>query len=134
MDLSDYTDEQLREELKRRKILKRQARGDFKDYTPKYLYASAIVTYANIHPGNKGYWKFKVEFTDEAIAEYGDALESGRSYGITQSVFNKGNAPRVGDLVKLKKRITNQSQTWSRSWASPTPVICEVLKRKEDEQ
>lgn len=94
---------------------------------PEYLYATATVIRRDIESGNKAYWRFYVRFSDESKAEYGLQVKDGYGCGIVGSKFNKHTAPMVGDVVKLRKRISKYCNTW-QGWSYPK--ICEVIERK----
>lgn len=104
-DLQNYTDEQLREELKLRSI-------DRRKNTPREIvykeFEATICEVLNVkqkYNGHTSYlpfeqWSFKVDdiTSDLARLYYKDVFK------LTRGVFKKSNAPKVGDRVKLRYR------------------------------
>ena len=104
-ELKDYTDDQLREELKRRAIERRKN-------TPREIvykeFEATIVQIYNVkqkYNGHTSYlpfeqWSYRVNdiTSDFARVRYKD------SYKLARGIFKKDNAPQVGDRVKLRYR------------------------------
>lgn len=98
-ELKDYTDEELRNELKRRAIEKR------KNTPREIVYVEFEATIQTI---NKRYcfnqWKFKVNnWTTHVDIKYRN------EFTLKQGCFKKDTAPKVGDKVKIRYRRTKNS-------------------------
>lgn len=107
-DLSVYTDEELREELKRRVIERRKN-------TPreiKYVEFEATIKYVENTQADRGkvrykplsFWKYQVTDCSIDIANKYECNE----YYMKQGVFKWDNTPQVGDRVKLRYRRTKR--------------------------
>lgn len=104
-ELQNYTDEQLRDELKRRA---KERRAN----TPREIiykeFEATICEVLNVkqkYNGHTSYlpfeqWSFKVDdiTSDLARLHYKDVFK------LARGVFKKSNAPKVGDRVKLRYR------------------------------
>lgn len=126
MNITDFTTEELRAELKRRN--REKLREVNKNNKPKYLYAIATVN--EVEGGSfKPFsgWRWKVSIHDKYINEYKiyDYRQT-PTIDIIRSLFNKTNCPKEGDIVKLKCRITKSSPTWN---LFNKPRICEIIKK-----
>ena len=129
-DLQKYTDDQLREELKRRA---RERRAN----TPREIiykeFEATICEVLNVkqkYNGHTSYlpfkqWSFKVDdvTSDLARMHYKDV------YKLARGVFYKNNAPRVGDRVKLRYR---KRKNGFECFDLVNARIFEVIKGKED--
>lgn len=109
--LKDYTDDELREELKRRAIERRKN-------TPRetiYIeFEATIKKVDNIYCTNfygKGQHKYKVFslwryiLEDWTLDREHNTIES-RGFELKPNTFKKNEAPQVGDRVKLRYRRT----------------------------
>lgn len=108
-DLKRYTDDQLREELKRRAVERRKN-------TPREIiykeFEATIVHIYNVkqkYNGHTSYlpfeqWSYRVKDikSDFVKAYYKDVFK------LARGVFKKDNAPIVGDRVKLRYRKTKR--------------------------
>jgi hypothetical protein len=104
-DLLKYTDDQLREELKRRAIERRKN-------TPRELiykeFEATIVEIYNVkckfngHTSYKPFdqWSFKVR---DIVSDF-PRVHRTEVYKLARGIFKKGDAPKVGDRVKLRYR------------------------------
>ena len=110
-ELKDYTDDELREELKRRAIERRKN-------TPRetiYIeFEATIKKVDNIYCTNfygKGQHKYKVFslwryiLEDWTLDREHNTIES-RGFELKPNTFKKNEAPQVGDRVKLRYRRT----------------------------
>ena len=125
MELKDYTDEELRSEIRRRANEKRKARRVNVKKEP-YIYTQAVVKRFERFKGEtifEGVFEFGSDRRDDlyhAYFEYIDCAKLARNCG-----FNKSNMPQVGDLVRLRKRnYTDEEKVNCGRWQ-----ICEILKR-----
>jgi hypothetical protein len=131
-DLSIYTDDELREELKRRAAERRAN-------TPreiKYVEFEATIKKVDnllgaIHPlATRKYkpfvfWKYQIQDCSIDIANQYEWKE----YYMKQGVFKRDNAPQIGDRVKLKYRRTKkQAEVFDLSKAK----IIEIVKRNAE--
>lgn len=129
-DLQNYTDDQLREELKRRAIERRKN-------TPREIvykeFEATIVQIYNVkqkYNGRTSYlpfeqWSYRVNdvTTDFGRMYYKDV------YKLARGVFKKDNAPKVGDRVKLRYRRTKKDY---EGFDMDNARIVEVIKGKEE--
>ena len=106
-DLKDYTDEELRQELKRRVVERR------KNTPRKIEYVEFEATVSRVDNLRCNYlgteykrpfllWTYKVKDCSYGLAS--TCLEN--EYKLKGGVFNKSNAPKEGDRVKLRYRRT----------------------------
>lgn len=108
-DLGKYNDEELREELKRRAIERRKN-------TPREIvykeFEATIVQIYNVkqkYNGHTSYlpfeqWSYRVNEISSDLAR----LYPKDVYKLARGVFTKGNAPQIGDRVKLRYRRTKR--------------------------
>jgi hypothetical protein len=107
-DLSIYTDDELREELKRRAMERRKN-------TPReilYVEFEATIKYVENTQNDRGkvkykplcFWKYKVTDCSIDIAnQYNWFL-----YYMKQGAFKRDSCPKIGDRVKLRYRRTKK--------------------------
>ena len=128
-DLLLYSDEELREELKRRA---RERRAN----TPKEIvYKEFEATIVQIYNVKQKYnvrtsylpfeqWSYKVnDITSDFVR-----MNYKNVYKLARGVFKKDNAPQVGDRVKLRyRRCKNRYEGFDMDKAR----IVEVIKGKE---
>lgn len=134
MTLQDYTTDELRAELKRRATEARKAANVSRDRKAKYLYAEGTVI--NVYGSNCGYkrpfseWRFMVLLDDKYIIAYNipSYQRSGRDYRVNRAKFNKTTAPKEGDRVRLKCRVTKDSPRWNMFHQ---PMIDEIIAQAE---
>ena len=108
-DLQNYTDEQLRDELKRRA---RERRAN----TPREIiykeFEATIMQVYNVkqkYNGHTSYlpfeqWSYRVKDIKSDLAR----MHPADVYKLARGVFKKDNAPQVGDRVKLRYRKTKR--------------------------
>lgn len=128
-DLLKYTNEQLREELKRRAIERRKN-------TPREIvykeFKATIVQVYNVKQKYNGHtyylpfkqWSYRVNdvTSDFVRIHYKDV------YKLARGVFKKDNAPQIGDRVKLRYRRTKKGY---EGFDMDNARIVEVVKGKE---
>lgn len=125
-DLKRYTDDQLREELKRRAVERRHN-------TPREIiykeFEATIMQVYNVkqkYNGHTSYlpfeqWSYRVNdvTSDLARMHYNDV------YKLARGVFKKDNAPQVGDRVKLRYRRTKREyEGFDMDKARIVEVVC----------
>lgn len=129
-DLLKYTDDQLREELKRRA---RERRAN----TPREIvykeFEATIVQVYNVKQKYNGHtyylpfeqWSYRVNdvTSDFVRMHYGDM------YKLARGIFKKDNAPQVGDRVKLRYRRTKRGY---EGFDMDKARIVEVIKGKDE--
>lgn len=136
MTLQDFTTDELRAELKRRATEARKAANANRDRKHKYLYVEGTVVkvYDNSCGRKRPFseWSFEVFLDDKYIVDYNiPSYNRSRSYAVNRVKLNKSTAPKEGDRVRLKCRITKDSPRWNMFHQ---PVIDEVIDRKEVEE
>lgn len=122
-ELEKYSIEELQAEIMRRRQALRKERGDTRNLIPSFMYATATVKEAHIE-GRKGTWYCVLEVHPMKEPQFGTLPEiySCRChYSMT-----KDSAPKVGDTVELRKRITRFSNKWG---IGETPTIYRVIER-----
>lgn len=108
-DLLLYSDEELREELKRRAIERRKNTPREIVYKEFEATIIAIFNEKMKYNGHTSYlpfeqWSYRIDdvTSDFARMYYKDV------YKLARGVFKKDNAPKVGDRVKLRYRRTKK--------------------------
>lgn len=106
-ELKDYTEEELREELKRRVLERRKNTPRRIEYVEFEATVCGISnTWSNYQGREFKYpfvlWTYQVEDCSIALAN----VRPENDYKLKGGVFNKGNAPKVGDRVRLRYRRT----------------------------
>ena len=109
-ELKDYTDDQLREELKRRAIERRKS-------TPREIvykeFEATVAKLDNIKcerwDGSIAYkpfqfWRYRLTDCTSDLANQ----HLLNDYYLKHNVFKRDNAPKVGDRVKLRYRRTKK--------------------------
>lgn len=127
--LQNYTDDQLREELKRRAIERRKN-------TPREIvykeFEATIVQVYNIKQKYNGHtyylpfekWSYRV---NEITSDF-ERMCYNNVYKLARGIFKKDNAPKVGDRVKLRYRRTKSGY---EGFDMDKARIVEVIKEKE---
>lgn len=133
MTLQDFTTDELRAELKRRATEARKAANVSRDRKAKYLYAEGTVI--KVHDGGCGRklpfseWRFKVHIDDEYATKLNIQTWNIDSYhDVDHAKFKKSNAPKEGDRVRLKCRVTKDSPRWNMFHQ---PIIDEIMTQTE---
>ena len=127
MELHEYTDEQLKAEIRRRAAIKaKQTRESSK--REKYIYWEGIVSNI-ITPNYYDRSLYSVEFYIDPLTEslQGKIGTWSRFKLVSGFGFNKSNMPKVGDKVKLRYRNGKKHEA-IRIYDSR---IIEVIERKE---
>lgn len=132
MTLQDFTIDELRAELNRRAIEARKAANANRDRKPKYLYAEGtVLTVHNTSGGRKLPfldWSFKVHIDDEYTMKLNIQTWNIDSYhNVNRAKFKKRNAPKEGDRVRLKCRVTKDSPRWNMFHQ---PIIDEIIGKE----
>lgn len=128
-ELKDYTDEELRNELKRRAVERR------KDTPREIVYVEFEATikkvdnilYTNFY--GKGQHKYKAFSLWRYILEdwnldRGHSTIESRGFELQPNTFKKNEAPQVGDRVKLRYRRTKCNESFD-IWKTK---IVEIVK------
>ena len=127
MELHEYTDEQLKAEIRRRAAIKaRQTRETSK--REKYIYWEGIVSkISTSHYDNSLY---SIEFYIDPLTEslQGKIGTWSRFKLVSGFGFNKSNIPKVGDKVKLRYRNGKKHE----AIRIHNSRIIEVIERKEE--
>lgn len=124
--LSKFTDEQLRQELKRRSAKRRKNQK----HEIKYIEFDAIIkSIDNIHSyspnGNSKYkpfvfWKYKVDNCSYEFARINNHINE---FYMKQGCFKRDNAPQIGDKVKLRYRRTKGAEIFDLCKAKIVEII-----------
>lgn len=130
-ELKDYTDEELRNELKRRAIEKR------KNTPREVVYVEFEATIKEVD-NKKGYycsgkewhkpftsWRYEIEdWTTHVDIKYHN------DFTLKQGCFKRDTAPKVGDRVKLRYRRTKKS---AEIFDIHKAKIVEIVKQKNND-
>ena len=101
LELSDYSNEQLKAELKRRSNIARMKAIREK---PKYYYWEGTIV--DILKRNRfANWKFKIDSEELAANENFSYLNKWHGFKMISGAFNMTTAPKVGDKIKLRYRV-----------------------------
>lgn len=102
LELSDYSNEQLKAELKRRvNIACMKAIRE----KPKYYYWEGIVVDILRRYNRFAKWKFKIDSEELAASENFSYLNKWHAFEMLSGAFNMTTAPKVGDKIKLRYRV-----------------------------
>lgn len=129
-DLQNYTDDQLREELKRRAKERRANTPREIVYKEFEAYIVQINNVKQKYNGHTSYlpfeqWSYKV---DGIVSDF-PSINRSKVYKSARGVFKKDTAPRVGDRVKLRYRKRKNSY---EGFDMDKARIVEIIKRKEE--
>ena len=131
MELKDYTTEELRAELKRRRV---QAMKEAKKQAPAYKeFVATIKELYNSRTNVNGY----VSSVTDAEPHNSDIKQglfnniSWKGFGLQKNTFNKANSPKIGDkvLLRYRKHKTQKEEIFDFTRAK----IVEVLERSNNE-
>lgn len=124
--LSKFTDEQLRQELKRRSAERRKNQK----HEITYIEFDAIIkSIDNIQPYNSNgnikykplvFWKYKV---DNCSYEFARINKHVNEFYLKQGCFKRDNAPQIGDKVKLRYRRTKGAEIFDLCKAKIVEII-----------
>ena len=108
MTLQEYTTEELKAELKRRLDIEKAERRKNRDYKAKYLYATGVVD-------NISHKRFFVKLDKKYIDEYEiPTYKVYMCYKIDKNKLKRvADLPKIGDIVRLRCRITKTSPKWN---------------------
>lgn len=99
LELSDYSNEQLKAELKniaRMKAIREK---------PKYYYWEGTVVEILRRYNRFAKWKFKIDSEELGASERFSYLNKWHAFEMLSGAFNMTTAPKVGDRVKLRYRV-----------------------------
>lgn len=102
LELSDYYNEQLKAELKRRSNIARMKAIREK---PKYYYWEGTIVDILKRYNRFANWKFKIDSEELAANESFSYLNKWHGFEMISGAFNMTTAPKVGDRVKLRYRV-----------------------------
>lgn len=118
-NLKNYTDEQLREELKRRAQERRKSQKN----EIKYIGIDNTQDYkANGDTKYKPFvfWKYRVNNCSYEFAERNNHIDE---FYLKQGCFNRYNAPHIGDKVRLRYRRTKGPEIFDLQEAKIIGII-----------
>lgn len=128
-DLQNYTDDQLRDELKRRAKERRVNTPReiiYKEFEATIIQIFNVKQKYNNHTSFLPFdqWSYKVDdITNDLARKYHKVV-----FKLARSIFKKSNAPEVDDRVKLRyRRRKNECEFFDVDKAR----IVEIIKRKE---
>lgn len=102
LEHSNYSNEQLKAELKRRVNIARMKAIREK---PKYYYWEGTVVEILRLYNRFAKWKFKIDSEELAANENFSYLNKWHGFEMISGAFNMTTAPKVGDRVKLRYRV-----------------------------
>lgn len=102
LGLPDYSNEQLKAELKRRVNIARMKAIREK---PKYYYWEGTVVEVMKRYNRFAYWKYKIDSEELAASEKFSYLNKWHAFEMLSGAFNMTTAPKVGDKIKLRYRV-----------------------------
>lgn len=123
--LSNFSDEELRQELKRRSAERRKNQK----HEIKYIEFDAIIkSIDNVEPYTNGkvkykplvFWKYKV---DNCSYEFVRVNKHINEFYLKQGCFKRDNAPQIGDKVKLRYRRTKGHEIFDLVKAKIVEII-----------
>lgn len=120
MKLEDYSTEALREELKRRANLARaNARKDGSN-KPVYVTTEGVVKKVLNDKGPFSHKKWLVEVSEEFAKE--NQIQRELTYALMGGAFTKDTAPKAGDKVVLRCRLTKARPRFTQGQARITDI------------
>lgn len=102
LELSSYSNEQLKVELKRRANIARMKAIREK---PKYYYWEGTVIEILRRYNRFAKWKFKIDSEELLASGKFSYLNRWHAFEMLSGAFNMTTAPKVGDRVKLRYRV-----------------------------
>lgn len=125
-ELKNFTDEELRQELKRRSAERRKNQK----HEIKYIEFDAIIkSIDNIQSysfnGNVKYkpfvfWKYQVDNCSYEFARVNNHINE---FYTKQGCFKRDNAPKIGDKVKLRYRRTKGHEVFDLKKAKIVEIV-----------
>lgn len=131
MELKDYTTDELRAELKRRRV---QAMKEAKKQIPAYKEFTATVERLKDSWGNINRYMYSITDAKPHNCEIKSELFTNigwRDFSLQKNTFNKETAPKVGDKVLLRYRRYKTQKFESFDFMKAK--IVEVLERSNNE-
>lgn len=120
MKLEDYSTEALREELKRRANLARaNARKDGSN-KPVYVTTEGVVKKVLNDKGPFSHKKWLVEVSEEFAEE--NQIQRELTYALMGGAFTKDTAPKAGDKVVLRCRLSKARPRFTQGQARITDI------------
>lgn len=129
MGLKDYTTEELKAEITRRKREARRLLSMSRSHKAEYAYATATITWVSNDPYIRKRFKGVVN-NDSDCGEINSHWLRESELHIIRANFTKDTAPKVGDTVRVKSRKTRRSPYGFSSCFS-APHIVEIIKHKD---
>lgn len=131
MDLKDYTTEELRAELKRRRV---QAMKEAKKQIPAYKEFTATVKGLHNSWANINGYVYSVTDVEAHNSDIKQELLNSimlKGFSLQANTFNKETAPKIGDkvLLRYKRHKTQKVEIFDFTKAK----IVEVLERSNNE-
>ena len=131
MELKDYTTEELRAELKRRRT---QAIKEAKKQIPEYKEFTAIVERVKNSWGNVNLYRYIIMDAKPHNSEIKSELFaniSWKEFSLQKNTFNKATVPKIGDkvLLRYRRHKTCKAEIFDFTKAK----IVEVLERSNNE-
>ena len=131
MELSDYTTEELRAELKRRRV---QAMKEAKKQIPAYKEFTATIKELYNSRTNVNGYVYSVTDAEPHNSDIKQGLFDNirwKGFSLQKNTFNKANAPKIGDkvLLRYRRHKTCQAEIFDFTRAK----IVEVLERSNNE-
>lgn len=131
MELKDYTTEELRAELKRRRV---QAMKEAKKHIPAYKEFTATVKELYNSQTNVNGYVYSVTDAEPHNSDIKQELFnniSWKGFSLQKNTFNKETAPKIGDkvLLRYRRHKTCQAEIFDFTKAK----IVEVLERSNNE-
>ena len=129
--LQDYTDEELREELRRRAQEKRKSQKreivyvEFKATIDKVDNTLSYTANGAIKYKPFAFWRYEVKDCSYEFAKINSHVNC---FYLKQGCFKRDNAPQVGDRVKLRYRRTKNNEIFDLAKAK----IIEIINDERD--
>ena len=129
--LQDYTDEELRKELRRRVQEKRKSQKheivyvEFKATIDKVDNTLSYTANGAIKHKPFMFWKYEVKDCSYEFAKINNHVNC---FYLKQGCFKRSNAPQIGDRVKLRYRRTKNNEIFDLAKAK----IIEIINDERD--
>lgn len=127
MELHEYTDEQLRAEIRRRAAIKAKQTREISK-REKYIYWEGIVSKISTPHYDRSLYSIEFYIVPLTESLQGKIGTWERFKLVSGFGFNKSNMPKVGDKVKLRYRNVKKRKSINSHYSR----IIEVIERKED--
>ena len=123
-ELSKYSSDELRAELRRRSLEKRRETMQARRAEPKFIRVTGTVTRVMKCCPRFQNWSYQVQIDDEFVEKYNIDSWEAKSYFRTMKML-KRDQPREGDKVVITQKI---NKYFSRFYVS-SGYITEVVER-----